>query len=95
MYHLLRALGLTAMRDSIACAGHQYQRTAHVMAVNLEKYVSPGKDYDGLGLSTRGSDGIYLALTHNREGNALPDCDFTDGASRCPWAALPMARPGF
>ena len=40
LYHLLQALGLTAMRDSIACAGHVYSRTAHVMAVNLEKYVS-------------------------------------------------------
>ena len=43
LYHLLQALGLTAMRDSIACAGHQYSRTAHVMAVNLEKIRISGR----------------------------------------------------
>ena len=36
MYHLLQALGLTAMRDSIACAGHGYSRLAHIMAFNCE-----------------------------------------------------------
>ena len=71
LYHLLQALGLTAMRDSIACAGHQYSRTAHVMAVNLEKYVSPGEDYDGLGLSTRGAEGIQLQITGNEGGSVI------------------------
>ena len=71
LYYLFQALGLTAMRDSIACAGHQYSRTAHVMAVNLEKYVSPGEDYDGLGLSTRGAEGIQLQITGNEGGGTI------------------------
>ena len=70
MYHLLQALGLTAMRDSIACAGHGYSRLAHVMAFNCEAYTGAGEDYDGLGLSTRGASGIQVQITGNVGGRA-------------------------
>ena len=68
MYHLLQALGLTAMRDSIACAGHGYSRLAHIQAYNTERYTGAGEDYDGLGLSTRGAEGIQVQLTGNVGG---------------------------
>ena len=75
------------MRDSIACAGHQYSLTAHVMAVNLEKYVSPGEDYDGLGLSTRGAEGISLQITANEGGGVI------DAAGNIPVGGTLAANP--
>ena len=63
MYHLLQALGLTAMRDSIAAAGHNYSRLGHIMAFNCKSYTGAGEDYDGLGLSTRGAEGIQVQIT--------------------------------
>ena len=68
MYHLLQALGLTAMRDSIACAGHGYSRLAHIQAYNTERYTGARVDYDRLGLSTRGAEGIQVQLTGNVGG---------------------------
>ena len=68
MYHLLQALGLTAMRDSIAAAGHNYSRLGHIMAFNCERYTGAGEDYDGLGLSTRGAEGIQVQITGNVGG---------------------------
>ena len=68
LYHLLQALGLTAMRDSIAAAGHNYSRLGHIMAFNTEVYTGSGEDYDGLGLSTRGAEGIQVQITGNVGG---------------------------
>ena len=70
MYHLLQALGLTAMRDSIAAAGHGYSRLGHIMTFNCERYTGAGEDYDGLGLSTRGAEGIQVQITGNIGGRS-------------------------
>ena len=34
--------------------------------------MSPGEDYDGLGLSTRGAEGISLQIANNAGGGILP-----------------------
>ena len=70
MYHLLQALGLTAMRDSIACAGHGYSRLGHIQAYNTERYTGSSEDYDGLGLSTRGAEVLQVQITGNVGGRA-------------------------
>ena len=56
------------MRDSIAAAGHSYSRLGHIMAFNTEVYTGSGEDYDGLGLSTRGAEGIQVQITGNQGG---------------------------
>ena len=70
MYHLLQALGLTAMRDSVTCAGHGYSRLGHIMAFNTERYSGASEDYDSLGLSTRGAEGIQVQITGNQGGRS-------------------------
>ena len=87
LYHLLQALGLTAMRDSIAAAGHGYSRLGHIMAFNTESYTGAGEDYDGLGLSTRGSEGIQLQITGNEGGAVI------DAAGNIPVGGALVANP--
>ena len=57
------------------------------MAVNLERYVSPGEDYDGLRLSTRGAEGIQLQITANEGGGVI------DAAGNIPVGGTLAANP--
>ena len=38
----------------------------------MKKYVSLGEDFDGLGFSTRGAEGIQFQITNNAGGGVLP-----------------------
>ena len=69
------------MRDSIACAGHGYSRLAHIQAYNTERYTGAGEDYDGLGLSTRGAEGIQVQLTGNVGGRGPPPAAIYEGTA--------------
>ena len=68
LMYTLHALGLNAMRDSIACSGHNYQRTAFIQGFNCEKWTGAGEDYDGLGLSARDGSSIQVQMTGNVGG---------------------------
>ena len=57
------------------------------MAINLKKYVSLGEDYDGLGLSTRGAEGIQLQITANEGGGVI------DAAGNIPGGGTLAANP--
>ena len=61
------------MRASIACAGHQYSRTSHVMGFNLEKYAGASEDYDDLGMSTQGGESIQVQMSGNEADSKSAD----------------------
>ena len=67
--YTLQALGLTSMRDSIACTGYPYERTAFVQGFTCEKYFPPSEEYDGLGISTRDGSAITVTINGNKGGD--------------------------
>ena len=67
--YTLQALGLTSMRDGIACTGHAYERNAFVQGFTCEKYFSPSEEYDGLGISTRDGSAITVTINGNKGGD--------------------------
>ena len=69
LMYTLQALGLTSMRDSIACTGYPYERTAFVQGFTCEKYFSPSEEYDGLGISTRDGSAITVTINGNKGGD--------------------------
>ena len=71
LMHTLQALGLTSMRDSIACTGYPYERSALAQGFTCDKYFSPSEQYDGLGISTR--DGSAITVTINGYEGGNPD----------------------
>ena len=67
------------------------------MAFNCERYTGAGEEYDGLGLSTRGAEGIQVQITGNIGGRQTNQVGVPAGTARATSgvdAALKEAKHG-